>query len=120
MLCSYQLHVLVTGPLALRVGSLGWCDFPAGRYVYTGSARRNLSARLARHLGSAKRRHWHIDYLLGAPGVTIETIATFSGPECVLNSITGGRVVIPRFGASDCRFRCGSHLKYFGLASPCG
>lgn len=111
---SYQLHIVVPEPLHVPVGALGLCHFPAGRYVYTGSARRNLSARLARHLRPDKRVRWHIDYLLGAAGVEIETVTRYAQPECLLNGATDGRVLIARFGASDCRAGCGSHLKYLG------
>ena len=32
-------------------------------------------------------------------------------PECVLNQRGYGEIVVPGFGASDCRMKCGSHLK---------
>ncbi|MBM4200453.1 MAG: DUF123 domain-containing protein, partial [Gammaproteobacteria bacterium] len=60
MLRSYQLHIVVPEPVTVRVGALGLCDFPAGRYVYTGSARRNLSARIRHHLAAEKGQRWHI------------------------------------------------------------
>ncbi|HQR50429.1 MAG TPA: hypothetical protein PKW44_02185 [Methylophilaceae bacterium] len=47
---SYQLAIMLDQPARLTVGRLGVFDFPAGRYVYTGSARRSLEARIARHL----------------------------------------------------------------------
>ncbi|WP_236101874.1 GIY-YIG nuclease family protein [Methylotetracoccus oryzae] len=111
---AYQLHIVVPEPLSVRVGALGLCDFPAGRYVYTGSARRNLAARIGRHLTAEKPARWHIDYLLGARGVAIEAVTSFARPECLLNGVTGGHILVPRFGAGDCRFGCGSHLKYVG------
>ncbi|MGE5336851.1 MAG: DUF123 domain-containing protein, partial [Gemmatimonadota bacterium] len=61
---SYQLLIEIARPLRCAIGRLGVFDFPAGRYLYTGSARRNLDARIARHLRGIKRLHWHIDYLL--------------------------------------------------------
>jgi len=42
----------------------GQIPFPAGWYVYTGSARNGLAQRVGRHLRHNKRKHWHIDYLL--------------------------------------------------------
>ena len=111
---AYQLHIVVPEPLSVIVGALGLCDFPAGRYVYTGSARRNLAARIGRHLTIDKPARWHIDYLLGAQGVAIETVTSFARPECLLNGVTDGSILVPRFGAGDCRFGCGSHLKYLG------
>lgn len=111
---TYQLHIAVREPLRLAAGRLGNFDFPAGRYVYTGSARRNFRARVERHLRRAKTLRWHIDYLLDAPGVTVVAVLPANAPECDLNQATGGHVVAPGFGASDCRRGCGSHLKYLG------
>lgn len=96
------------------MGRLGTFDFPAGRYVYTGSAKRYFQARIHRHLRQEKTLRWHIDYLLTAPGVTVTSVQSSSADECGLNQSTGGTVVVPGFGASDCRRGCGSHLKYLG------
>ena len=111
---TYQLHILVSRPLLLVVGRLGVIDFPPGLYVYTGSARRNLDARVKRHLRRDKRLRWHIDYLLAGQGVRIVEVVRSSLEECRLNQDTGGAIVAPGFGSSDCRHGCGSHLKYLG------
>jgi Uri superfamily endonuclease len=108
---AYQLVIEVVQPARIAIGSLGVCAFAAGRYVYTGSAVRNLEARIARHLSCAKALHWHIDYLLNAPGVRVVDVRRFDEPECVVNQWTAGEIIVPRFGASDCRAKCGSHLK---------
>ena len=108
---TYQLAIHIDAPVRVAVGRLGTFDFPAGDYVYTGSARRNLEARIARHLARTKKFHWHIDYLLAAPGVAICKVHRLSVPECVVNRQQAGEVVVPGFGASDCRAGCGSHLK---------
>lgn len=108
---TYQLAIHIDAPVRVAVGRLGTFDFPAGDYVYTGSARRNLEARIARHLARAKKFHWHIDYLLAAPGVAICKVHRLSAPECVVNRQQAGEIVVPGFGASDCRAGCGSHLK---------
>jgi Uri superfamily endonuclease len=89
-------------------------DFPAGRYIYTGSARQNFEARIARHLRSEKRLRWHIDYLLAAPQAEVVDVMRSMTPECVLNLSCAGSVLVPGLGASDCRAGCGSHLKYLG------
>jgi Uri superfamily endonuclease len=34
--------------------------------------------------------------------------------ECEVNQAHPGVVLVPGFGASDCRNGCGSHLKYLG------
>ncbi len=114
---TYQLIVEVARALTVSVGRLGIFRFPAGTYVYTGSAKRNIEARIARHLSSAKRLHWHIDYLLAAPGVSVLRVRRSRRPECELNLATRGETPVPGFGASDCRAGCGSHLKRRG-SSP--
>ena len=98
----------------MHVGALGTFVFPAGRYLYTGSAVRNLEARIARHRARAKRLRWHIDYLLAAPGARVVTVLRSAAAECERNRATRGAVLVPGFGASDCRAGCGSHLKYLG------
>lgn len=111
---TYQLHIHLAQPLRLAIGRLGEFDFPAGDYVYTGSAKRNFEARIARHLRREKALRWHIDYLLTAPGVTVLEVARSDSGECALNQATKGEVVVPGFGASDCLAGCGSHLKRVG------
>ena len=114
---SYQLIVYLPKATALQVGRLGIFLFPAGRYVYTGSALNGLETRLARHQRQNKTLHWHIDYLLR--DARIMCIRVFPTPrkiECVLNQKVlrrrGARVVAKGFGSSDCR--CPSHLVFLG------
>ncbi|MEW5786625.1 MAG: GIY-YIG nuclease family protein [Pseudomonadota bacterium] len=111
---TYRLFIRVETPLRLPVGRLGTFDLPAGDYVYTGSARRNLEARIARHLRRDKTLRWHIDYLLTAPGVRVTRVVRSRTAECPLNQSQSGSLPIPGFGASDCKHGCGSHLKYLG------
>ncbi|MDP1765711.1 MAG: GIY-YIG nuclease family protein [Methylotenera sp.] len=109
---TYQLDILLTEPVRLSIGKLGEFDFPAGRYVYTGSALRNIEARIARHLCSEKTLKWHIDYLLASPQASIIKVMQYATPECEMNHYTAGRILITGFGSSDCHAGCGSHLKY--------
>ena len=111
---TYQLAIELAAPASIAIGRLGVYDFPAGRYIYTGSARRNLEARIARHLRSDKRLKWHIDYLLALPHAVVVEVARFVLPECEVNQRSPGRILISGFGASDCRAGCGSHLKFQG------
>ena len=111
---TYQLLIEVAGPLRVRIGRLGTFDFPAGIYIYTGSALRNFEARVKRHLATAKKMHWHIDYLLAAPGVRVLEVRRHGESECCVNQRVGGEIPVPGFGASDCRAACGSHLKRLG------
>lgn len=108
---SYQLHIRLHQDIRIVAGALGSCNFTAGGYVYTGSARRNLAARIRRHLSDKKKLRWHIDYLLSASGVEIMDVKTSSILECRWNQQLQGTIPIPGFGASDCRKHCGTHLK---------
>ncbi len=109
---TYQLLIEVVCPVRFTIGRLGKFAFPAGRYIYTGSARRNFEARIARHLRPEKTLRWHIDYLLAARNVRVVGVRRYVEDECAINRATPGSVPIPGFGASDCRAGCGSHLKY--------
>jgi Uri superfamily endonuclease len=112
----YRLWIEIRGPATVTVGRLGTLRIEAGTYIYVGSARRNLSARLDRHRQKNKPMRWHIDYVLALPGAAIRRIDTkgwSDGAECRWARQTrreGGRVVIPGFGAGDCHGRCGAHL----------
>lgn len=60
---TYALVLHLKRETDIRVGGLGVFRFPAGWYVYTGSARSGLRQRLARHMKKGKLLRWHIDYL---------------------------------------------------------
>lgn len=109
---TYQLIIHVENEITITVGRLGRFRFPAGYYIYTGSARRGMKNRLARHQRRDKKLFWHIDYLLNHSNVNIIGIRTFVEPECVMNHRLDGVIIAPGFGASDCRAKCKSHLKY--------
>jgi len=113
---SYRLFIRVDRPLEIRIGALGLFTFPAGDYVYVGSAKGKgrLASRLQRHLSPHKKLRWHIDYLLAQPGVNILQVETSDRRECPWNQATAGRILVPGFGASDCRAGCGAHLKFLG------
>jgi len=113
-LISYQLLIKVKKPQNIQVGRLGHFHFPVGKYVYTGSATQNLVARVRCHLKTGKSLHWHIDYLLDSSDVHVAGIKFSGWEECRLNQLCDGEILMPGFGASDCRHRCGSHLKYLG------
>lgn len=118
---NYLILLHIPEEQALVVGSLGTITFAPGWYVYAGSARKNLSQRISRHLRKiGKKNHWHIDYLTPATR-TIQAlpILSYRNLECDLAQSLrelGGREV-PGFGSSDCH--CGSHLCYFE-ESPMG
>ena len=114
---TYQLVICLRRDVCVEVGKLGVLKLPKGRYVYTGSAKRNLASRIARHLAREKRLHWHIDYLLARPEARVIEVRTFRPAECSINERTGGDVAAAGFGASACRRGCGAHLKFLGSAS---
>ncbi|MFN2224837.1 MAG: DUF123 domain-containing protein [Anaerolineae bacterium] len=115
---TYVLALWLDTGRSLAVGRLGRHRFPAGWYLYVGSAHGpgGLQARLARHrrrLGPDKRAHWHVDYL--------REWGTWGGAwirpsgerlECswarALTRLPGAGIVVPGFGASDCC--CAGHL----------
>ena len=126
---SYCLGISVDRDSRIRVGALGKIDFPAGRYVYVGSALNSLIPRLGRHLrtarGEGRIAHWHIDYLLREPGVDIEAIYATDWAvrmECeIAEKVAEKGEAIYHFGCSDCK--CGSHLfrvKSFGFIKETG
>ena len=60
---SYQLSIRLNRSIYCQIGQLGRFHFLIEEYVYTGSARRSMASRLARHLQRHKRLRWHIDYV---------------------------------------------------------
>jgi Uri superfamily endonuclease len=112
------LRIDLSRPVRIRAGRLGRLTLAAGTYLYCGSARRNLPARVARHLRRRKQRRWHIDYLLGHPAAEVIQVAAWGDRgECDLVRQAlgaGGRAVAPGFGSSDCRGGCPAHLIYLG------
>jgi len=112
---TYILVLKLEHPLRLRIGALGEFAFPAGYYLYVGSALNGLERRLERHLRREKRTHWHIDYLLRHAEV-VEIWYTISDQrlEChwaaVARALPGASLPAPGFGASDCG--CPAHLVY--------
>ena len=100
--------------MSIQVGRLGRFDFPAGLYVYTGSAKKNMQARISRHQRRDKPKRWHIDYLLTLPQAEVIGVERFKDAECALNQAVDGPIPAKGFGASDCKAGCGSHLKYLG------
>lgn len=114
---SYLLLLTLAAPASIDVGALGSCVFPAGCYAYVGSALGSggVAARLNRHLRSAKRTHWHIDYLTHtAPAWGVSAEYGRDRRECAwastLSALPGAGTPVPGFGSSDCRSGCPAHL----------
>jgi Uri superfamily endonuclease len=114
---SYLLILQLPNQAMVSVGQLGERTFPAGRYVYAGSALGpgGVAGRLKRHLRPDKRTHWHIDYLTEIAPVM--SVAEWYGPErreCLwsqyLQRLPGVAAPVPGFGSTDCRAGCLAHL----------
>ncbi|HUT49398.1 MAG TPA: GIY-YIG nuclease family protein [Alphaproteobacteria bacterium] len=110
---AYLLEIALDKPLAIDTARLRG-TLPAGAYGYAGSARGpgGLRARIARHLKSEKRPHWHVDRVTIAGRVTGIAFAENAG-ECALAqaiaACPGAAIPLAGFGSSDCR-RCRAHL----------
>jgi Uri superfamily endonuclease len=122
---EYILELHLVKPSILQIGRLGVFPFPAGAYLYFGSARGpgGLRARLTRHLlpACSHPAHWHIDYLRAVAEVRAVGYLAVSCQEpaarhleCrwsqAVASLSGSLVPVPGFGASDCHSRCPAHL----------
>ncbi|MDR2897167.1 MAG: DNA/RNA nuclease SfsA, partial [Spirochaetaceae bacterium] len=112
---SYLIVLEIPCETEITVGALGTIRFQPGWYVYAGSAQRNLSSRIARHLRKVrKQKHWHLDYLTPeAKTIKAFPIYSYQNLECALaeNLTALGGILIEGFGSSDCR--CESHLFHF-------
>jgi len=101
----------------ISVGALGAIHFPAGWYIYIGSALGSGGLhRLGRHIllnqMKNKRPKWHVDYILTSPDFSlVYTVCarTVERKECQLARELNGNS-IQRFGSSDCS--CSSHFFY--------
>ncbi|UMZ73838.1 GIY-YIG nuclease family protein [Natranaerofaba carboxydovora] len=123
---SYTFYLIVfelEKSKIIKIGKLGEFHFPPGFYVYIGSGKKNIEARVARHIKKNKKKRWHIDYLsvVASPvevrflkDSNIDNHNNYDKEECCLArrlSDMGGLIIVDGFGASDCN--CPSHLLYF-------
>ena len=116
---SYLLYLDLRQCVTLKTGRFRRFLFPAGRYVYVGSALRGMDQRIARHRrlaeGKSGKLHWHIDFLLTHPDVRLAGERRFPGSmECDVSlgiaSRKGTTIPVPGFGSTDCRAGCKAHL----------
>lgn len=109
---TYVLVITLGSELITEVGALGNHLFPAGDYLYVGSAMGGLDQRVSRHIRRDKTVKWHVDHIT----VSADSIIAYESypdpvPECTLASIALSCGMIPfgkGFGSSDCS--CGTHL----------
>lgn len=114
---AYQILFMLKRKRLIQIGRLGRFMFPAGYYIYTGSALKNLEKRVSRHLSKEKKKRWHIDYLIGfAEVLKYRKYLLPNEGECAINqktsSLKGAEIIVPGFGSSDCR-ECRAHLVHF-------
>lgn len=123
---SYALRLVLTQATRVVVGKLGLYSFPAGDYLYLGSAMGpgGLCARLDHHLRAAGKPHWHIDWLRQYASLPEIWYTTRSERlECAwtqaLIKVPASFIPVPGFGASDCQQGCAAHLLSFpaGISS---
>jgi len=120
---TYVLHILLTKSQEITVGRLGRFLFPAGLYLYCGSARGSggIRARVGRHLRRNKTLHWHVDYLLqqGTP-TRVWYALSAERLECAWSRavlhLPGALAPVAGFGSSDCA--CSTHLTYLPHGQP--
>ncbi|MFA9555894.1 DUF123 domain-containing protein [Evansella sp. AB-rgal1] len=111
-----QLYVIMMNLLEDRhvaIGKLGSFLFHKGTYIYVGSAKKNIQARVKRHINKEKpTRRWHIDFFSSNTSVIGFITFPHHKGECQLKDFIQkqfhGTVVAKGLGSSDCS--CDSHL----------
>ena len=112
---TYCIHVFLSKPKKIKIGKLGTFLFQRGNYIYVGSAKKNITKRIERHLRKNKKKFWHIDYLLQYAKIEEIWVRNDYFDECLALSeakklLKNSRFPLKKFGSSDCR--CPSHLIY--------
>lgn len=122
---AYALQLHLSHSQQIQVGKFARTIFPAGNYIYLGSAfgPGGLRARLGRHLRGTGKPHWHIDYLrckaeVQTVGYVLAGQENSQQPlECIWSQALAGfsEAFIPLtgFGAGDCHSGCQAHLVGF-------
>lgn len=117
---TYALVFTLPDTKNLKVGGLGEHRFPPGNYVYLGSAHGSggLRARLRHHFYKSKKPRWHIDWVrleMELSGCIF--VISPEKLECKwsqsLARWRNSRVIVPGFGAGDCRNGCPAHFYFF-------
>lgn len=115
----YALVMRLLSARRLKIGRLGTFDFPAGWYVYQGSAHGpgGLRARTNRHRRDDKIEHWNVDFMRSY--AAIHEIWFSHEPSFrehdwakAVASMTGAGCPAPDFGA-HCNESCTAHFYHF-------
>ena len=108
----YVLVISINRDIRINIGALGNINFTNGLYAYVGSAQKGLEKRVKRHLRKAKRKFWHIDYLLADDSIKVLKVFHKKAgkvEECKIASEIGKKSIpLKEFGSSNCK--CPSHL----------
>ena len=119
MVGSYCLLVDCRKSQLVKIGKLRKIKFKKGYYLYVGSALKSIEKRVCRHLRDSKKIFWHIDYLLAADRVKIDSVYYVENNkklECAISEkIKVITIPVDGFGSSDCN--CMSHLFYISEKS---
>jgi Uri superfamily endonuclease len=116
---SYFLVLELKEVRKIWIPRFGEIHLQSGIFGYSGSALGpgGIRARLKHHIREIQKPHWHIDWL--RPELDWVGIYFQAGTipwECTwihkLHEETDAAFPIPGFGASDCTYRCVSHLLY--------
>jgi len=130
---AYGIHFKLKNDHSIQIGQLGRNFFLAGEYIYLGSAKGpgGIRARVGRHLSSTSnsKKHWHLDYLRdfiipifiytyhwdirNNPSIPVECAWSQA-----LLSLPSAYTPMAKFGSSDCRYSCPSHLIAFSNPIP--
>ena len=112
---AYCLVIRLGDDTKIKAGRMKALTFPAGFYIYVGSAMKNPGKRIKRHLSKNKRFHWHIDWLLHhSEVIEIFRVESDTRIECEISTYIEAlshSTVSKGFGSSDCR--CNTHLHFF-------
>ncbi len=111
---DYMIVLSLEEEKTIEIGSKGHITFPAGYYVYVGSAKANLTKRMDHHKRKRKKMHWHMDYFRQHAAV-VATVPIRTSDDLEHDIAAAVSQIadwfIPHFGSSDCH--CESHLYGF-------
>ncbi len=116
---TYLLEIFAKKDFEINAKKFLGVKFSKGYYYYSGSAQKNYSSRLERHLKPFKKIHWHIDHITTVPTNKITKIFLFENApretECkVVRDLINHFNLSEKFkgfGNGDCK-TCGTHLLY--------
>lgn len=114
----YLLEIKAVKNFSINHKKFNKINFPLGFYYYVGSAQKNLSSRIKRHLSKTKKKKWHIDYITSHLNNRIVKIIILNNADkkfenLLAQKLTEMNLTIPAFGfgSTDDR-KSKSHLFY--------